>query len=225
MKKFIFLAICLFTAGAASAQRYYRPHRRPPQRVVRHESNRQYDDFYQVKVGLTAGLNVSNTVDAYNSNFSTGSIAGWNAGLTMDIPLVYPLSFAPELLFSQKGYSANTDYGKFTQRTNYIDVPLLAKLRLVPGFSVVVGPQLSFLTSTKNTYDTGFNTSYQESYDNRGDHSVVSGVIGLSVDLNRNVELRGRYNIDLSANHPYADSYLPDYRNQVWQIGLGFKFQ
>jgi len=53
-------------------------------------------------VGLTAGLNLSNTVDAYDSRFSSGTIAGLNAGLTVEVPISYPISFAPELLFSQK---------------------------------------------------------------------------------------------------------------------------
>ena len=226
MKKIIFLAIGLFAVGTASAQRYDGPRRRPPHRYVRHERpHRQYDDFNQVKVGLTAGLNLSNSLDAYDSRFSSGTIAGFNAGLTVDIPVAYPFSFAPELLFSQKGFKAYTDYGKFTQRTNYIDVPLLAKFRLARGFSFLVGPQLTFLTSTKNTYETGFNSSYEERYNGHfGDQSYVAGVVGVSIDLNRNVELRGRYNIDLSRNTS-DNSDLPDYRNQVWQIGLGFKFQ
>lgn len=227
MKKIIFLTLCLFTAYTASAQRYYGPpRRRPPHRDERRERfRRQDDDFYRVKVGIAAGLNISNTIDAYDSNFSTDAIAGFHAGLTLDIPIVYPLSFAPEIMYSGKGYAANTEYGRFTQRTNYIDVPLLLKVKLAPNFNFLVGPSINFLTSTNNTYQTDFATDYEHFYNNRGDQTNVSGVIGLSVDVARNVELRARYNIDLSANHPDNDSYLPDYRNQVWQIGLGFKFQ
>ncbi|QEM05941.1 PorT family protein [Mucilaginibacter rubeus] len=227
MKKLLFLAMCLFTVGTVSAQGYYYGprHRRPPRRVVeRSQPQRRYDDFYTPKVGLAVGLNVSNTVDAYNSNYSSSSLAGWHAGLTFDVPIIYPLSFAPEVLFSQKGYEVNDRDGKFTQRTNYIDVPLLAKFRVVRGFNLLVGPQLTFLTSTKNTYESGLGTSVDH-IDNDASHSYVAGVVGVSFDINRNVEIRGRYNIDLGENRPYADQNLPDYRNQVWQIGLGFKFQ
>lgn len=225
MKKIIFFALCLFAVYDVSAQGYYGPPRRRPRyRQERRERPRQ-DDFYRVKVGLTAGLNISNTIDAYDSNFSTNSIAGFNGGLTLDIPIVYPLSFAPEILYSGKGYSAYTDYGRFTQRTNYIDVPLLLKVKLAPNFNFLVGPSINFLTSTNNKYETGFETDYEHFYNNRGDQTNVSGVIGLSVDLGRNVELRGRYNIDLTSNSPDNGSYLPEYRNQVWQVGLGFKFQ
>jgi opacity protein-like surface antigen len=227
MKKLLFLAICLFTVGTVSAQGYYYGprHRRPPRRVVeRSQPQRRYNDFYTPKVGVAVGLNVSNTVDSYNSNYSSSSIAGWHAGLTFDLPIIYPLSFAPEVLFSQKGYEVNDQQGKFTQRTNYIDVPLLAKFRVVRGFNLLVGPQLTFLTSTKNTYESNLGTSIDH-IDNDADHSYVAGVVGVSFDINRNVEIRGRYNFDLGENRPYADQDLPSYRNQVWQVGLGFKFQ
>lgn len=229
MKKLLFLAIGLLTiAGTIEVQAQNRP-RRYPRRVVRRlppEQRRRQpvDDFYRPKVGIAGGLNISNTVDAYNADFSTSSVAGAHVGLTFELPIVYPLSFAPEILFSQKGYKAQTTYGTFRSRTNFIDVPLLAKFRVTRGFNIVAGPQLTFQTSTRNTYDNGFNTIYRDNYDNLQDKSYVSGVLGVGINLNRNVELRGRYAIDLSQNRGDFNSSLPDFRNQVFQIGLGFKF-
>ncbi|HAL80955.1 MAG TPA: PorT family protein [Mucilaginibacter sp.] len=221
MKKNLYLlAICLLVAGSVSAQGNYSRHRR-----VRHPQQRsRNDDFYKVKVGITGGLNIANTVNAYNQNYSTGAIAGFNAGLTLDIPIVYPLSFAPEILYSQKGFAAVTADGNFTQHANYIDVPLLAKLRLSPTFSVLVGPQVSFPVSTTNTYDNGFVITNEQYYNTYGRGTVLDGVLGVSFDLSRDVELRARYTIDLQQNQQNA-SYGGDYRNQVWQIGLGFKFE
>jgi hypothetical protein len=228
MKKILFLAICLLAVGSVSAQRYDRRYQRRivrrPAPVQERYERRNNDDFYQPKVGIAGGVNFSNTVDAYNSDFTTSTIAGVHVGLTFEIPIAYPLSFAPEIMFSQKGYRAETTYGQFKQRTNYIDIPLLAKFRVVPGFNFVIGPQFSFLTSTRNTYDDGFNRVYETEYDNRGDKSYISGVIGIGINLNRNVELRGRYAIDLDKNRS-TSGLIPDYRNQVFQLGLGFKFQ
>ncbi|TWR23922.1 PorT family protein [Mucilaginibacter achroorhodeus] len=227
MKKLLFIALCLFMAGEVSAQYYPQPRRRvvrrmpPPQR---YERRQVYNDYMRPSIGVAVGANFSNTVDSYNADFSTSTIAGWHVGLTSNIPISYSFAFAPELLFSQKGYQAETTDGNFKQRTNYIDIPLLAKFKVVPGFNFLIGPQLTFQTSTKNIYDDGFNRVVENEYDNRGDKSYVAGVIGISVDLNRNVELRGRYNIDLSRNRTDGVSLLPDYRNQVFQLGLGFKF-
>ncbi|PLW88455.1 MAG: hypothetical protein C0154_16540 [Mucilaginibacter sp.] len=127
-------------------------------------------------------------------------------------------------MFSQKGYKAETVDGTFKQRTNYIDIPLLAKFRVVPGFNFLIGPQLTFQTSTRNIYEDGFNRIVETEYDNNGDKSIIAGVIGVGIDLTRNVELRARYNIDLDRNRTNGASLLPDYRNQVFQLGLGFKF-
>ena len=226
MKKILFLAICLLTlAGSVSAQGYYGPRRvrRPPPRS-------EYDDFYKVRVGLTGGLNVSNTINAYNSNYTTAAIAGFNGGLYLSLPLVYPMSFQPEILYSEKGFAESTPDGNFTQHANYVDVPLLLKFKLSPTFNFLIGPQVAIPVSTTNTYDNGFALTSEQSYSTYGDKTVLDGVVGVSFDLSRDVELRFRYTIDLQQNQQTQQStangaYTADYRNQVFQVGLGFKFQ
>ncbi|MDB5115387.1 MAG: hypothetical protein JWQ79_879 [Mucilaginibacter sp.] len=220
MKKILFLAIGLLVAGSVSAQRYYHSPRSYS------NNNDNYDDFYQPRVGFEIGVNVSNMISSNNSNYNTGSLAGLNAGITFDLPIIYPLSFAPEVLYSQKGYTASTTDGNFTQRTNFIDVPLLAKFRVGPAFNFYIGPQLSYLISTTNTFDNGFTVTSEEHYNsNNGGHKTfMDGVIGVSFDLNRSVDLHARYTLDLDQTDYYGNTYVPNYRNQVWQFGLGFKF-
>ncbi|MDB5131954.1 MAG: hypothetical protein JWR02_1703 [Mucilaginibacter sp.] len=223
MKKILFfLAISLLVAGSVSAQGYYYG----PRRAVRRPAPRSHtDEFYRIRFGLTGGVNIANTINAYNSNYTTAAIAGFNAGLTMEIPLIYPLSFAPEVLYSQKGFAAaTTSDGNFTQRTNYIDVPLLAKFKLSPTFNFLIGPQLAIPVSTTQTYDNGFNITSEQNYNTYGQKTILDGVLGVSFDFNPNVELRVRYAVDLQQNSQNsADG--SDYRNQVWQIGLGIKFE
>lgn len=225
MKKyFLLLAIGLMFAGSVSAQQYYYGPRRVQPRHHRYERDR-HDDFNRVRVGVAGGLNLANTVTGYDNGVSTGTIAGFNAGLFLDVPLIYPLSFEPEVLYSQKGYSASTPDGHFTSRENFIDVPLLAKFKLAPGFNFLIGPQLSFLTNTTNTYSSGFTVTEQNHESNtNGNNTFLDGVIGVSFDLNQNVELRARYTLDFNQGDGYGDSYVPQYRNQVFQIGLGIKF-
>jgi hypothetical protein len=220
MKKLLFFTICLLIAGSVSAQVYY-----APRRVVRHRAVRQQaDDFYKVKVGLTGGLNIANTVDSYNSDYSTGAVAGFNAGLFLELPVVYPFSIEPEVLYSQKGFTAVTPDGNLTQRSNYIDVPILAKFRVSPSFNFLIGPQISFPVSTSVTYDDGFNVTNEGSYSNYSQKTILDGVVGVSFDITPSVELRARYTIDLETNDQ-NNAYGGDYRTQVWQLGLGFKFQ
>jgi len=212
MKKLFFVAMVLLIAGSADAQR----------RGFR--KMRATDDYYQPRIGLTGGLNIANTISSRNSDFSTDTKLGANFGIFADIPIIYPLSFQPEILYSQKGYRANTVYGDFAQRANFIDVPLLAKIKLAPAFNIMVGPQVSFLMNTRNTYYNGFDIIQQDKYTYNGDKTFVGGVLGLALDLNRNVDIHGRYNIDFQENNPNGRSGTPAFRNQVWQVGLGFKF-
>jgi hypothetical protein len=227
MKKILFFAICLLTlAGTASAQGYYYG----PRRVRRPPPRSEYDDFYKVRAGITGGLNVSNTINAYNSNYTTAAIAGFNAGFFLDLPLIYPMSFQPEILYSEKGFAESTPQGNFTQHANYVDVPLLLKFKLSPTFNFLIGPQVAIPVNTTNTYDNGFAITSEQYYNTYGDKTVLDGVVGVSFDLSRDVELRFRYTVDLQQNQQTQQStlngpYNADYRNQVFQVGLGFKFE
>jgi len=216
MKKIFFLlATGLLAAGSVSAQ-YYTP---------RHDNSyNDNTDFYVPRVGLDVGGNIANTVSAYNSNFSTGTLAGLHAGLSLDIPILYPLSLDFEGIYSQKGYTAVTPSGNFTQRTQFIDVPLLLKFNAGPILRLYVGPQYSFLLSTQNTYDNGFVVTNQQYYNNTGTSAILDGVAGVGLQFSRYVELRAKYMIDLKSTSSVNSAYQPDYRNQVWQLGFDFKF-
>lgn len=225
MKKILLSVACLLLLADSVSAQYYRPRQRHPRRQQQQQTR---NDFNTVKFGIVAGVNVANVVDVNNANFNTGTIAGFNGGLDLDIPIHYPFIFEPEVLYSGKGFTAQTDgYGQFTQRTNWIDVPLLLKIKAAPGFNFVAGPQIQFLLSTQNTYDNGYNLATQTTYNNAADgysKTVVGGVFGISFDLSPNVELRARYNIDLQSTTIQGVTNNPNYNNQVFQFGLGFKF-
>jgi hypothetical protein len=220
MKKIFFMAMILLVAGSVSAQ-YYTPRSRY---APSNNNGNNGSDFYTPKVGLDVGVNIANTTSAYNSNFSTGTLAGFHAGLNLDIPLLYPLSISAEAMYSQKGYTAVTTSGNFTQRTQFIDLPILLKFNVGPILRLYAGPQYSFLLNTTNTYDNGFAVTAQQYYNNTGTKAILDGVAGVGFDLSRYVELRARYTLDLKSTSSVNSAYQPDYRNQVWQIGLNFKF-
>ncbi len=232
MKRIFIIVISLLIVGSVSAQRRYGPRNNGPRNAPRSNYNRPQNNsnsnFYRPTVGFTGGANFANTISSYNSgitNYNTNSVAGFNVGVVFDIPLFYPLSFAPEVLYSQKGHSAATSSGNFTQRTNYIDIPLLAKIKAGPVFNLYIGPQFSYLLNTTNTYDNGFAITSQQYYEtNRNTRAIFGGVLGVGFDLSRNVELRGRYTIDINQTDYYGNTYVPNARNQVWQVGLGLKF-
>jgi hypothetical protein len=140
MKKFIFLTFGVFAllAGSVSAQNYPPPRRYPhPRRgpaQQQPQQQRQNNEDFKPRFGIVAGANIASIIDPNDASFHTDSRIGLNLGLSLDVPIIRPLSFEAELLYSQKGYNANTTYGQFSQRSNFIDLPLLAKFRIVPGF-------------------------------------------------------------------------------------------
>lgn len=203
MKKIIILAIGLFAAGAANAQS-------------------------PIRFGVKAGVNLPNIIkDDGNNNFETKLNPGFNAGVTIDIPLISGLAFTPEILYATKGYKAETSFGEFTQTTHFIDVPILATVGLGgSGLNLVVGPQVSFLTKTKNKFDSGFGT-VEEEYNEDSDKfkkSLVGGLIGFRYDINNKVDIHGRYALDFQKNNEDGTSQTPQYKNQVFSVGFGLKF-
>jgi len=204
MKRVFILAIALFTTGVANAQS-------------------------PVRVGVKAGVNLSNIIkDDGNNNFETKMLTGFNAGVTLDINLIEGLAFTPEVLYSTKGYKLTSSVGEFTQTTNFIDVPILASIKLGgSGLNLVAGPQVSFLMSTKNKFESGFGTVEQENVEDDSDRfkkSLVGGVIGFRYDLTDKFDIHGRYALDFQKNNENGTSNTPEYKNQVFAIGVGVKF-
>lgn len=204
MKKVIILAMGLFIAGAVQAQS-------------------------PIRLGVKAGLNLPDIIKGDgNNDFDTKLNPGFNAGITLDINLIKGLAFTPELLYATKGYKATTTFGEFTQTTHFIDLPLLASLNLGGSkLNLVVGPQVSFLLSTKNKYETGFGTAEQEIIEDKSDRfkkSLVGGLIGFRYDVTDKVDIHGRYALDFQKNNEDGSKETPEYRNQVFSVGLGIKF-
>lgn len=206
MKKIIILAIGLFITGVANAQ----------------------STDKAIRLGAKAGVNYSNIIkDDGNNDFETDFLVGYHAGLTLDIKLLENLAFTPELLYSTKGYKLTSGFGEFTQRTSFIDVPILASIRLAEGLNVVAGPQVSFLLSTNNKFENGFGTVQQQVVEDESDRfkkSLVGGVIGFRYDINNKVGINGRYALDFQKNNENGSNTTPEFKNQVFQLGLGIKF-
>lgn len=206
MKKIFILAIALFITGVANAQ----------------------STDQAIRFGIKAGANFSNIIkDDGNNNFETDYLTGFHAGVTVDIKLLENLAFTPELLYATKGYKLTSSFGEFTQTTHFIDVPILASIRLGGGLNLVAGPQVSFLLSTNNKFENGFVTTQEQIVEDESDRfkkSLVGGVIGFRYDFNNRVGINGRYALDFQKNNENGSSTTPEFKNQVFQVGLGVKF-
>lgn len=204
MKKVLILAMGVLFAGAAGAQ----------------------------TIGVKGGVNFSNIIKTNDKNFSTEFKPGLNAGIFVDVPLAEQLSFAPELMFSQKGYkrSGNSLLGgphEYSVTTNFIEVPILAKINPTSKFSIYAGPQVSFLVSTKEKFTSG-SATYENTIRNDNEKlkkSLVGGVIGIGLGITSQLSLQARYALDFQKNNENGSSETPIYKNQVIQTGLAYSFK
>lgn len=208
MKKFFLIAICVLLAGASNAQTFF------------NGARTDYDNFYQTRVGVAIGAGLSG-VQGVRNNFNSGAVAGFNAGFTLDYPINHNLIIRSELLYSQKGYSASTSAGNFTQRSQFVDIPLLARMP-VGRIDLFAGPQFSYMISNSYNFGGSFNSN-QDYYKYTGSRTFVAGVVGAGVNLTQKVDLYARYAIDIKGINTNGSTFLPSYRNQALQISLGFQ--
>lgn len=181
-------------------------------------------------LGARAGVNFANIIRTGDDDFKTDFKTGFHAGITLDIPVVDRLSFAPELMYSQKGYKTegNTVLGDYDYTINYnfIEVPILLKVRAANGFNIHLGPQVSFLSSTTTSFETG-SSQYKNRVDEENDNlrkNTIGGVIGAGFSLGTKASLIARYALDLQKNDGNGNKNIPEYKNQVIQLGIGINF-
>ena len=87
--------------------------------------------------GLKGGVSFSNIIKTDDSDFETNFVTGFNAGVFINVPILDKLAFQPELMFSQKGYMSDRSgilgSGTLTQKTNWIEIPILAAIEAAPN--------------------------------------------------------------------------------------------
>lgn len=147
----------------------------------------------------------------------------FNIGAFMEYQFNDKWAIQPELVYSrQGGYDKSGDL-QVWYRSNYINVPILAKWYAIPGkFSVDLGPQLGFslkqdmkakldgVTSTEKIENSDLNTF--EFAASAGLTYYFTPMIGANV----------RYNLGLTdiVKENEGDAI----RNQVIQLGINFRF-
>jgi hypothetical protein len=180
--------------------------------------------------GVRVGLNLANIIKTNDNNFSTQLKPGLNAGAFVELPIVNGFSVQPELQFAQKGYKTTGTsvlFGTYNYivTTSYIEVPLLAKFSPSKSFAIVLGPQYSFLTSTKNNFTSG-STTYQQQVQNDNNKlkkNILGGVVGIET-VASNLVFAARYNLDFQQNNGDGSSTTPTYKNQVIALSIGVRF-
>ncbi|PJA06142.1 MAG: PorT family protein [Flavobacteriales bacterium CG_4_10_14_0_2_um_filter_32_8] len=187
------------------------------------------DSREQFKIGIKGGFNYANVYDSQGEEFKADPKLGLALGAFLIIPIGTTIGIQPEVMYSQKGFSAT---GKvlglnydFKRTTNYLDVPLFLALKPSEFFTILAGPQFSYLLSRKDVFATAITTIEQEQeFENDNIRKNTLGV-SLGVDLNFNsLVLGARAAWDLQNNNGDGTATTPRYKNQWIQATVGFKF-
>ncbi|GAB2552366.1 porin family protein [Rufibacter soli] len=192
----------------------------------------------QSSFGIKGGVNYSNLSGDLKDESRYNNKIGFAGGLYFNAPVVGDFfSIQPEILYSNKGYKYDdneqtTLLGREyryegTSNFNYIDVPVLAKIKAGPLF-LEAGPQVSYLINVNDktkTYVDGKlqdRTVSEKSKEGYSDFEVGYAA-GVGFATQSGVSLGLRYNgafTDLADDSP-ARGDFKDARHSLFQLTVG----
>jgi hypothetical protein len=114
---------------------------------------------------------------------------------------------------SQMGVKQIFGDESYTMKTDYLVLPVLAKLYVLPQLSVDLGPQFGYMLSAKDSEGESY-------YDMEGLKKFdVSFAAGLSYKICDKFDVSARYNLGLTKIQDESDQ-----KNGVISFGVGYRF-
>lgn len=164
--------------------------------------------------GIKFGYNLAAV--SFDGEIETGQRHAFHAGIYGESFLSDNTALQIEFLYSQQGYELQDNSGTFTQKLDYINVPLLLKIYPSNNFYLEAGPQAGLAISHKEEFDSSFGVfdTTQEFEPNNFDWGMN---FGGGFKTNSGVSLGVRYHLGLGDIY---DEGSP--QNRVWQFSLGF---
>lgn len=170
--------------------------------------------------GVKGGVNFATvTGDDFESPDSRTS---FHVGALAEFPMADIFSIQVEALYSGQGFKYDFEgflgeNEEVEYQLDYINVPVLAKVYVLEGLSLEVGPQFSFKVNEEIDSDPT---------DNEGDTDLNEAkdfefgvAAGLTFQTQMGLFATGRYNMGLTDIVEDVDA-----KNSVFQIGIGYKF-
>jgi hypothetical protein len=171
----------------------------------------QENSTHKSNAGIKGGYNLAAV--SFDGDGETDQRHSFHVGVYGESFISQSFSIQPELLYSQQGYVIKDSNGTFTQKLNYINLPLMLKAYPSQNFFLEAGPQIGLAVSHKEEYD-GLFSSTQEYDPNSFDWGMNFGA-GFKTDSG--ISLGIRYHLGLGDLYDENKAY-----NRVWQFSLGF---
>lgn len=168
-----------------------------------------------------------------------GGQLNYQAGLFMEYRFTDRLSVAPEVVFAAQGgkyeIKKSNDYYKEADHINYINVPVMLKIYVIPELSIDLGPQVGFNIYSKNTAELkdGGEKEKVTTDLKKFTNSVDFGLgLGLTYNITEEVFVQGRYTMGLTKvfNTKDYDKVAMEIlgfdnpKHANGQISIGFRF-
>ncbi len=165
--------------------------------------------------GIKGGYNLAAVSFDGDGDGETEQRHGFHIGVYGESFISESFSIQPELMYSQQGYEITNSSGTFTQKLNYINLPLMLKAYPSKNLFLEAGPQIGLAISHKEEYSGLFSGS-QEYDPNNFDWGMNFGG-GLKFDSG--ISLGVRYHLGLGDLYDEGKA-----QNRVLQFSLGFDF-
>jgi hypothetical protein len=125
-----------------------------------------------IKTGLNASKLNAETSTSWDEDWKTGFVFG----AFFNIKAGSKFSVQPEFLYSSMGGNVSNSLYSERHRLNYFSIPVLAKLNIGKGFSVVAGPQIDMLISAKTRASNTENVLKSTNNFNEQSFNLTGGV-------------------------------------------------
>lgn len=187
------------------------------------------DSREKITVGLKTGLNYSNVYDSEGEEFDADPKFGYVASVFLAVPIGKMIGIQPEVSFSQKGFQASGNilggHYELTRTTSYLDIPVFFLIKPSEFFTVLAGPQFSYLIKQKDVFSNATSTVEQEQeFENDNIRKNTLCFVG-GADINiKHIVLSARVGWDLFNNNGDGTSTTPRYKNVWAQATIGYRF-
>ncbi|WP_190304381.1 porin family protein [Flavobacterium branchiophilum] len=174
--------------------------------------------------GVKAGLNMAYITGDYDGK----AIAGANFGGFLTLNVADKFYVQPELLFSMQGvsYDQSLSIPGFTTvsyntkiKTNFINIPVMARYFVADKFSLEAGPQLGILLSSKATAD---DTTKDIKSTTKGIDFTLN--FGAGYDVTENIAIGARFGLGLTEFSKDNKDGSVSNNHRVFSINAAYKF-
>lgn len=168
--------------------------------------------------GVRGGANFFNFGGDDVSENDYTNRTGFHAGIYASILGGGPISIEPGIYYSIKG-TQNDDAANTRAVLDYVDVPLLLRLKFGDGFNLFGGPQVSFLVNSK--FEGDFAGSTVSLNTNNIKETDAGLVFGLGYNLPKGMNIQGSYDYGFTPIFKNSDA---DVYNRGFKLSLGYTF-